>query len=255
MNRLLVMPEGLERKDLPIFEAKMIAEDNGYLTGYAAVKGNVDSYGDVIVDGAFVKLDEMLKSGYSGFNHGSEPVGWFEEAKEDLKGLFVKIAFHSTEEAQKIRKIIQERLAAGKDVGMSIMYRTLDSSWGEREGKEVRELKAIEVKEAGFVTIPANVSATVTSVKGGSGISLDEKYEAARASVDDLISSYSDLNEKCEGELSAGRVAKIEEMHQKWGGLLESVKAKAQKEEPAMATEEDVALLAQRLSATLGVTT
>lgn len=225
------MPEGLERKDLPIFEAKMVSEGNGYLTGYAAVKGNVDSYGDVIVDGAFVKLDEMLKSGYSGFNHGDEPVGWFEEAKEDLKGLFVKIAFHSTEEAQKIRTIIQERIAASKDVGMSIMYRTLDSSWGEREGKEVRELKAIEVKEAGFVTIPANTAAMVTGVKGGSGTSLDEKYEAARASADDLIGSYSDLNEKCEGELSAGRVAKIEEMHQKWGGLLDSVKAKAQKEE------------------------
>jgi len=41
------MPEGLERKDLPIFEAKMVSEGNGYLTGYAAVKGNVDSYGHV----------------------------------------------------------------------------------------------------------------------------------------------------------------------------------------------------------------
>jgi HK97 family phage prohead protease len=198
----------------------------------------------VIVDGAFKNVEELKRAGYSGMNHSSEPVGWFEEVKEDARGLFVRVAFHSTDDAQNCRKKIQERLAAGKEVGMSIMYRVTEWADGEREGKRVRELKGVEVVEAGFVTIPANTSAMVTAVKDGSGATLAEDFDTARELVEKVIDRIVDLKESASGDLSAGRVEIVRQLHQKCGDLLAVIETKSADDEPEMANPETVLGLA-----------
>lgn len=235
------MPPGteLETKTLPLLESKMSEEGHGTLEGYASVKNEVDSYGDVILDGAYANLEELKSSGWSGFNHEGA-VGWIVEAYEDQKGLFVKIAFHSDPESQSVRTKIKERLEAGKKVGMSIMYRTVEASYATRDEKEVRELKKIETVEAGAVLLPAAKSATVASVKDGSGTSIGEDFEAARELAEKVHGRLSDLNATCDGELTAGRKKMVEEMAQKWADLRDAVNQKSEEEDAQDATPEDI---------------
>jgi uncharacterized protein len=245
------MPKAqLESKSFAMTECKMTDGKFGHggFSGYASVKGNIDSYGDVIDDGAYKNIQEVLiKKGWSGFNHSSDAVGMVMNAVEDAKGLFIEVDFHSTADAQSVRTKMKERMDAGKEVGMSIMFKTLDAVYEVRDEVEIRVLKGIEVVEAGFVMLPANTAATVTSVKSGSGTSLGEDFEAARELVEKVIGRVSDLKEKCDGDLTAGRIAKVEELHSKCGELLDAIRAKTADDPPAMASPEEVAGLAALL--------
>lgn len=178
----------LESKALPLLEAKMSDGENGHgvLEGYGSVKNDIDAYGDVIVDGAYVELEDLVKSGWSGFNHEGA-VGMVMEAREDQKGLFVKIAFHSDPDSQAVRTKIKERMEAGKEVGMSIMYKTLESTQGKRDEQDVRELKKIKVVEVGAVLLPAAKNATVASVKSD-GKPFAEQIESLLAGIEDAKS-------------------------------------------------------------------
>lgn len=151
-------------------EIKRIS-DEGILEGYASVKNEIDAYGDVIVDGAYSNLPEFVRDGFVavGHDHSSVPIGFVLEAKEDDHGLFVRMRFHSTKEAQAQRTVAQERMAAGKSVGLSIGYVALEWSWEDISGRRVRVLKKILVKEFSLVTMPAAQQALATGVKGGSG--------------------------------------------------------------------------------------
>jgi HK97 family phage prohead protease len=163
----------MERKylDLQVKSAGNLGDEgNGYLEGYGAVKGNIDSYGDVIRDGAFKNLEALVGKGFAGKGHDwTDAIGYVEEAREDEHGLWVKMAFHSTQDAQDVRTKVQERLAAGRSVGLSIGYFTKVASPGKVEGKDVRFLDEIEVFEVSVVTMPANERATVLSAKAQDG--------------------------------------------------------------------------------------
>src|SRR6185437_2233995 len=77
-------------KSLPFVEVKATGGDGSEFEGYCAAFNNVDSYGDVILPGAFAKsLPDFLKNGQICFNHGPV-IGVPLAAHEDAKGLFVK---------------------------------------------------------------------------------------------------------------------------------------------------------------------
>lgn len=216
------MSTNLETKTAALVETKMVDEGHGYLEGYASVKGNRDSYGDVIEDGAYQGLEEFKSQGWSGFNHSDKPVGYIVDAREDSKGLWVKIAFHGTASAQEVRQVAAERLAAGKDVGMSIMYRTLEQEYKGDGPERTRYLKKISVVEAGFVAYPANPAATVTNVKTGSGTRLDDQMKAALEQATDLNNRLADLREKRQeagNDLSPERKAQVAELAALWADL------------------------------------
>jgi HK97 family phage prohead protease len=180
----------MERKSLYL-EVKATGdaggEGHGYIEGYGAYKGNADSYGDIIRDGAFANLDKFSVSGFMGKSHDwDDAMGWIAEAKEDERGLWVKMAFHSTPDAQELRTKVQERLAAGKSVGLSIGYFTKAASPGKVEGQDVRFLDEIEVFEVSVVTMPANERATVLSAKGH-GEPRAKQFDNLTAQVQDYI--------------------------------------------------------------------
>ncbi|MFM9872726.1 MAG: HK97 family phage prohead protease [Fimbriimonadaceae bacterium] len=145
------------------------------LSGYASVKHVVDAYGDVILDGAYGDLEEFVRSGFVavGHDHSGAPVGFVTSATEDRKGLFVKMAFHSTQEALDAKTVAEERLEAGKRVGLSIGYLPLEWSFETRDGKRVRLLKRIELKEFSLVSLPAATGAVATSMKSESAAVAD----------------------------------------------------------------------------------
>lgn len=214
----------LEKKASALFGAKAFDEGNGHLEGYASVKNNVDAYGDVIVDGAYVNLETLLKAGWSGMNH-DDCVGYVVEAKEDAKGLWVKVAFHSTPVAQECRAIVTERLGAGKDVGMSIMFKTVESAYETRDGEDVRVLKAIEVVEAGFVLLPANPAAQVTQAKSGAGTRLAEQTKSVLDGLADLSTRWQTFKSDRAQGLSEKHLADINEAVGRAGSLVEELKS------------------------------
>jgi HK97 family phage prohead protease len=155
----------LERKTLPC-EVKAAADDGSFEL-YALTFGNIDRVGDIILPGAVSNVDELVKDGWGALNHSNMalPVAYPESATQDAKGLLVKGRFHSTPDAQAVRTVVRERMAAGKSVPCSIGYVVDDAGFETRGGEPVRLLKSIRVFEFSFVNLPANPAAGVVSAK------------------------------------------------------------------------------------------
>ena len=158
------------------FEVKKVGE-RGVLEGYASVKNQVDAYGDVVLDGAYANLAEFVREGFVSFghDHAGMPIGFVESAREDEYGLFVSMKFHGTAVAQEAWKVAAERMEAGRSVGLSIGYLPVSWRYEERDGRRVRLLESVDLKEFSLVTMPAARSAVATGVKSvEAGVSDEE---------------------------------------------------------------------------------
>lgn len=148
----------------------------GEFSGYGAVFGNLDSYGDVIAKGAFRdtlreweqmgKFPPMLLQhggGFMGNANDMLPVGQWTQMEENSKGLKVsgKLFAMNTERGQ----YIYEGLKAGVLDGLSIGYRAREFVRGTKPGEPERTLTNIDLVEVSIVTFPANGKARVTGVK------------------------------------------------------------------------------------------
>ena len=151
-----------------VFESEVkVNGEEGIFTGYGSVFGNEDQGNDIVQKGAFTKsLNERPASKVKMlFQHKTdEPIGVFEEIREDEKGLFVKgrLALKT----QKGRETY-ELLKMGALDGMSIGFRADPQKQGYNENKRgVRTLKEVDLMEISLVTFPMNEEAMVESVKG-----------------------------------------------------------------------------------------
>lgn len=249
----------LEKKTLVLSKAKASDDDNGYLEGYGAVKGNVDSYGDRIVDGAFLNLDEFTNSGFMADHHDwAKDIGFIVEAREDAHGLWVKMAFYPTTEAQEIRKKVASRLAAGKAVGLSIGYFTKVWEWAEEDGKDIRILKGIDIAEVSVVTMPANPKAQVTSAKDKT-VSADpsakgfgEEFDGLAQSVEDFIGRAAKVADERGEKWKAERGEQYRRMAEKLTAEADAMEAKtdANEIEPPKAANADLVRRAMELAQT-----
>lgn len=146
----------IEQKSLSL-EVKAVGEE-GQIEGYGAVFGNRDSYGDIMVKGAFAKTLKGRKPKMLWQHNMLDPIGAWDEYAEDERGLYMKgrIAIKSTK-----GRDAYELVKAGAIDGLSIGYVTKDY---EMEGG-ARLLKEVDLFETSLVTMPANAAAMVTSVK------------------------------------------------------------------------------------------
>lgn len=108
--------------------------DGVVLRGYPSVTGVIDSYGDVIFPGAFQGkcLPDFLKRGFNTTDHvwsWTALVGYPTMAEERGNKLYSEFTFHSDPNSQAARVKCQERIAAGKDVGLSIGFSMLPSQY------------------------------------------------------------------------------------------------------------------------------
>lgn len=162
----------MKRKDAGIllhknfaFKADSVAED-GTFTGYGSVFGNVDSYKEIVVPGAFSKsLKDIRDSGDPLpmlWNHKSdEPIGGYTSLEEDARGLKVSgfIMINDVARAREVHALMKRRVVKGLSIG----YYTIASSYNEKT--DVRSLIELDLREVSPVTFPANVEAEVESVK------------------------------------------------------------------------------------------
>lgn len=212
----------LEYKDLP-FLAKARSDDSKrVLAGYGSCKGNVDEYGDIIADGAYKNLDAFVKDGFGGVAHNWEMgVATISSAKEDEKGLYVEMEFHSTQAGIDAHTLAKERMERGKSVGLSIGYWVSDSAMEQQDGKDIRILKAIEVKEVSIVTAPANRLAGATWVKGleADRKTLDSHFELLLAGITDMGTRLEALTERKQG-ISDARLSEWKALRDRMDALL-----------------------------------
>lgn len=137
--------------------------DDGSISGYGSIFGNLDSYGEIVEPGAFTaSLKAHAKSKSMPlmlWQHDShEPIGVWDEMVEDDKGL--RCDGRLLLDLQK-GKDAWVRLKAGAMRGLSIGYRVLAS---EPEGNNLR-LKKLDLMEVSIVSFPANDRALVQTVK------------------------------------------------------------------------------------------
>lgn len=136
------------------------ADDAGVVEGYGSVFGNEDSYGDVILPGAFAasiarKAPKML------WQHDmAKPIGVWDQVTEDGTGLRLRGRVASTPLGMEARELVK----MGALDGLSIGFQTV----GHRMEGNLRQLTEINLWEVSFVTIPANDRAVITALKSKS---------------------------------------------------------------------------------------
>lgn len=169
----------------------------GQFTAYASVFGNKDSYGDVVMPGAFAKtLAEWLKSGDMIpllFGHNmSDPdynIGGVFKAEEDSVGLkiWAELDLENPKSAQSYRLLKGRRIRQ-----MSFAYDEIDSGPAVHDGEHVWELRELKLYEVSIVTVGANQETEILAVKQVPAV-------AERAIAD--IKAGRVLSAKNEGEL------------------------------------------------------
>ncbi|MBP0634905.1 HK97 family phage prohead protease [Cupriavidus sp. AcVe19-6a] len=155
----------MKRRDFD-FEVKSI-NSSGLFTGYASVFNVRDSYGEIVVPGAFA--DSLTKLEASGrklpalWQHRSgEPIGVYDKVYEDGNGLFVegRLLIGKVQRATEAHALME----AGAVTGLSIGFMTIDEEF-DATARSWMLLK-LDLIEVSPVTFPANEEARIEEIKG-----------------------------------------------------------------------------------------
>lgn len=148
-----------------------VKADNGSIKGYAATWTRTpDSYGDVIVKGAFAdsiaQIDAEGKTLPLLWNHDSSDlkayIGTVKSLEEDDHGLLFEADFDATPEAQRARELASD----GRLCKFSFAYDVIDQATVELEdGTEANELRKLNIHEVSLVMYPANRDTSIVEVK------------------------------------------------------------------------------------------
>jgi len=159
-------------KDCPV-KIKAGPDDGlaeGQFSAYASVFGNKDSYGDVVVPGAFTKtLSDWKASGNPIpllFGHNmADPdfnIGHVVDAKEDDHGLLVTAQL----DLENPKAMQTYRMLKGRRINqMSFAYDVVDGGQEKQADEDVYALRELKVYEVSVVTIGANQETEVLAVK------------------------------------------------------------------------------------------
>ena len=173
-----------------------IKADNGTISGYAATFiREPDSYGDIIAPGAFSECLERIKAERKAipllWNHDSYDlnsyIGTVVDLEEDDHGLKFEATFDDTAVAQRARDLALE----GRLCKFSFAYDVIDQATIKLEdGRDVNELRELNIHEVSLVMYPANPDTSVIDVKGAvkAGRRNSKADEEALKSITELLS-------------------------------------------------------------------
>ena len=160
------------------FQVKEVGKD-GKFVGHGSVFGELDSYRDIVMPGAFKK---SLKEDFSDkdrkvpmlWQHNSwAPIGVYAEIYEDEKGLYVEGECNmDVQQGRECYALMKQ----GALTGLSIGYTTVVSEWDEKA--LTRKLIEVNLWEVSPVTFPAgdNARAQVKSLAEVATMSELEDY-------------------------------------------------------------------------------
>lgn len=191
-------------------------DGSGIFEGYASVFGNVDSYGDKVIKGAFSKsLAKSFPNDGAGipcyWSHRMDDpefiLGKTISAVEDEHGLKVRVSLDldNPKAAAAYRA-----LKAGAVNQMSFAYEVVDSHFVPGDG--VNELRELNIFEVSVVQIGANTATSIDMVKSamknddsasistpGAIERLEEAVEILREIIDSAKADSSDEESDSEG--------------------------------------------------------
>lgn len=177
------------------FEIKASGENT--IEGYAAFFGNVDSYGDIIEQGAFTKtLKENRNRIKVLWQHDTnEPIGKPIAMEEDSKGLYIKAQISMTDAGRKAMTLMRDGVIDEMSIGYDVIKD--DYKKGNRMLKEVR------LWEFSPVTFAANEKAKITSAKNFSDLLYNITSDSVSASdIKSAIAKLDELLKRMEPEKS-----------------------------------------------------
>jgi len=183
----------MDRSEFGLREVKLAKDpaEGMKFSGYGAVFGNVDSYGDVIAPGAFAEtLAAARKSGnwpamlaqHGGWGMTGEdmnPIGVWTDLAEDGHGLKVEGVLADTARGLDTYKLLKMDPRPALN-GLSIGYVAKKFTARSKPDEPRRKLEAIDLYEVSLVTFPANPKSRIRQVKSGEGLTLNDAEKALR---------------------------------------------------------------------------
>ena len=159
------------------FDMDVSVTDGCLIEGYASRFGQCDQGNDIVSSGAYAaSLKQLAASGRAVkmlWQHDpAQPIGIWDEVREDETGLYVKGRILDTIEKGREATAL---VAAGAIDGLSIGYRT-KAATKDKQGRRV--LTELELWEVSLVTFPMLPSARVTAK--GDDPAVDGLREVAR---------------------------------------------------------------------------
>ncbi len=169
---------GLERK-FARFGDELTVTD-AVIEGYASLFDFADQGGDVVARGAYARSLAKGAGVKMLWQHDpAQPIGVWDEVREDARGLWVKGRLLETVSRGREAAAL---IAAGAIDGLSIGYRTVTAAKNEQGRRVLTELELWEVSLVTFPMLPsARVSAKGESSEDGQDLrDIAAAFDAAR---------------------------------------------------------------------------
>ena len=158
----------MEERLYKSFELK--SDENGIVEGYASTWTKTpDSYGDIVIKGAFKEtLKKRKATGHPFplcFNHDFDQIiGAVFEAEEDDYGLKIRASFLNTPAAQEKRELVKEGIVWQFSFAYSVLGAEAPTEEEKKQGI-YQKLTKLDLYEVSLVPVPANQTAVVTEIK------------------------------------------------------------------------------------------
>lgn len=144
--------------------------EEGQFEAIVSVFGNVDTYGDVVMPGAFAETLEAWTAKGDPIpviwsHRWSDPemhVGYVLEAEEREKGLWVKAQLDLD---MPTAKTVNRLLKGRRVTQFSFAYDEVETGWGKRDDRDVYELRKLDVIEVGPTLLGVNQDTELLAAK------------------------------------------------------------------------------------------
>lgn len=147
-------------KDLT-FELKAVGDD-GTVEGWGSIFGELDSYNDIVVAGAFRKTlaDRGSKIRMLWQHDTAQPIGVWQQLSEQDKGLRVKGKINlDVQQGREAYSLLKMGALDGLSIGFIPVQQDIDPKTG------INYIREVKLYETSIVTFPACENANVVSVK------------------------------------------------------------------------------------------
>lgn len=158
-------------------ETKILAQDDGAISGLAWKFGQGDRIGDWIEPGAFKSASLPLPMLFG--HDQNDPVGTWGEARESKEGLEVKgnLLIEDVARAREVRALVKSGAVRGLSIGFTIKEAETRKGGG-------RTIKSLDLLEISLVTLGMHPGAQVTSAKSAiEALRLAEVINRATAQI------------------------------------------------------------------------
>lgn len=156
----------IQHKAAPVLRIKALDDDTGEFEGYGSTfGGEPDSYGDIIVEGAYTETLKAHKAKGTMpkmfWQHDpGEVIGKWLDAEEDSTGLKLRGKLNmGVQRGREAYALLKEGDIDGLSIGYSI------KKYDKDEDEGIWYLKELDLFEVSVVSIGANENATVSAVK------------------------------------------------------------------------------------------